>query len=138
MKLELDADGLALQLSADGGATSFEGWIRLRLQARAFGFTGDFEVSLQKQDFEDFARALQQMQRAPGHPAVAELSGAEPDFFLRLSMGGRGDIHGEYALESERIDGVPTVLKGSCRLDQSYLPALIRQALDFARLPTPE
>jgi hypothetical protein len=105
-------------------AADDEDWVRVQVILSATGFTGDFEAWLQLADLERFEQELAAMYLSVGKPAIAELSSAEPDILVRLEMQPLGGIVGEFSFESERPDGVPTVLKGGFVIDQSFLPDL--------------
>lgn len=104
-----------------------EDWTQVQVEVRVNGFQGAFISYLQLADLIRFTQELRQMEEALVQGSHAELSSAEPGVFLKFIMGSRGEILGEYQFESERRDGVPTLLSGSCELDQSYLPELRKQ-----------
>jgi hypothetical protein len=67
-----------------------------------------------------------------GDDAIQMLECAEPGIRVKLESNALGQIAGRYALESERPGGIPTLLSGSFRLDQSYLPEIERSARRLA------
>ena len=81
---------------------------------------------MQTDDLSRFASELRVLNENVGHVGTATLASAEPDLELILSMQRLGGISGRYRLESERREGVPTVLSGAFDADQSFLPALLR------------
>ncbi len=121
--MKLSAHGLHIELVPVTRADSEE-WARVRVIIRVSGFQGDFEAWLQSSDLQRFAKELATLYQSVGKPAIATLASAEPDIQVTLTMHALGSITGKYALESERPDGVPTVLSGAFALDQSYLPEL--------------
>jgi hypothetical protein len=92
------------------------------------GFVGDFEAWLQLGDLERFANEIGAMYESVEKSSTAVLVSAEPDIQINLAMQSLGGIVGTYALESERPDGIPTVLSGGFNIDQSFLPSL-RQSI---------
>jgi len=126
--MDLSTHGLHLELrpacTADG-----EGWCRVQVKVRANGFRGEFESWLQLNDIERFKNQLSAMSASIGKVCIATLASAEPDIRMELSMHPLGNITGRYALESERRDGIATMLSGAFDLDQSFLPSL-QQGID--------
>jgi hypothetical protein len=92
------------------------------------GFVGDFEAWLQLGDLERFANEIGAMYESVGKSSTAVLASAEPDIQINLAMQSLGGTVGTYALESERPNGIPTVLSGEFNIDQSFLPSL-RQSI---------
>jgi hypothetical protein len=124
--VELRTHGLQLTVRAVGKADS-ENWARVQLDVLCNGFQGQFTASLQVEDLSRFLTQLSGMSDRVGEAAVAWLSGAEPDIDIRVEMNKRGQIAGTYRFESERRDGIPTVLSGSFEMDQTYIPPFITQ-----------
>ena len=75
-----------------------------------------------------FEEDLGYMKDSVGKYAVARLSSPEPDLDLESKMNRLGQIQGTFTIESERIDGIPTVPSGSFKMDQTFLPTLRDQA----------
>jgi hypothetical protein len=101
-----------------------EGWCRVQVQAVVPGFEGNCEAWLQSADLVRFESQIGAMYESVGLPGTATLASAEPDLEVVLTMQRMGGVSGRYRLESERRDGVPTVLSGAFEMDQSFLPAL--------------
>lgn len=99
-----------------------EDWVRVQLLASALGFSADFECWLQLEDLRRFERQLEAMHSTLS--GVAELSSAEPDIRLTLTMTELGQIVGTYKFKSEQREGGATALSGAFECDQSYLSPL--------------
>jgi len=69
-----------------------EDWTQVQVEVRVNGFQGAFISYLQMEDLIRFTRELRQMEETLVQGAHAELSSAEPGVFLKLIMGGRGEI----------------------------------------------
>jgi hypothetical protein len=122
--MKLDTHGFSLELLARRTVDD-EDWVRVQVVAAAPGFTGDFEAWLELNAIQRFKAEVQSMYEAVGKRGTATLGCAEPDISVELEMQPLGGILGTYRLESERLDGGPTVLSGAFSLDQSYLPGLV-------------
>lgn len=128
--MEIRAQGLQLSLRV-AQPPDQEGWIKLDVEVTVAGFSGRCLGWIQHDDLGRFADALQQMDATVGEPSKAVLSSAEPDIKIELSMDRRGHVVGRYAFESERRDGIPTVLSGAFEMDRSFLPALRREVAEL-------
>ena len=126
--MRIAASALRLEL-APAGAPDAAGWARVRVRAESGGFRGDFEAAIQPEDLRRFERELAAMEDAPGRPARATLSCAEPGLDVRLDADPPGALAGHFALESQREDGAWTTLSGTFELDRGELPAL-RASID--------
>jgi hypothetical protein len=125
--MKLHAQGLQIELRPRR-LVDDEDWVRVQVLVEVNGFSGDFEAWLQLGDLERFANEIGAMYESAGKSSSAVLVSAEPDIQINLAMQSLGGIVGTYALESERLDGTPTVLSGAFNIDQSFLPSL-RQSI---------
>jgi hypothetical protein len=123
--MKLRAEGLDLDLQCVRAADD-EGWCRILALVTVPGFTGKYEAWLQTVDLKRFCEEVTVLHKKVGQVSQARLCSAEPDIDIKLVMDLRGHIQGEYAFESERRDGIPTVLTGRFDMDQSYLPGLLK------------
>lgn len=74
----------------------------------------NIKIEAHSRDLEDlrvFQKQLALMTENLGKASSARLSSAEPDLDIQLKMNRIGQIHGVFAVESERRNGVPTVLR---------------------------
>ncbi|WP_124948816.1 WapI family immunity protein [Sulfuriferula thiophila] len=126
--MKLHAHGLHIELRPQR-LVDDEDWVRVQVLVEANGFSGDFEAWLQLGDLTHFANEVGVMYESVGKSSTAVLASAEPDIIIKLEMQSLGGIVGNYSLESERPDGIPTVLSGAFNIDQSFLPSL-RQSID--------
>jgi hypothetical protein len=137
--LELSADGLDFQL-VPIGEPDRNHVIHAKVLVAVPGFKGEYEASIEPQEFLGFARGLDNLSvsLSPGDSAVLEPF--EHDFSLTLTMGTGGHIGGTYRFQGGRFDGAtPAVLSGEFAMDQSYLPELRRQVtamLDILQPPS--
>jgi hypothetical protein len=129
--MEIRTKGLQLSLKLRSRANK-EDWVRVTVVATAPGFSAEFGARLQARDITRFADECRALHDGVGKSGRATLQSAEPDIHVTLESSGLGQIAGRYALESERPNGVPTVLRGSFEMDQSYLPELERGARRLA------
>jgi len=125
--MKLHAHGLQIELRPRR-LVDDEDWVRVQVLIEANGFSGNFEAWLQLGDLERFANEIDAMYESVGESSTAVLVSAEPDIRINLAMQSLGGIVGTYALESERVDGIPIVLSGAFNIDQSFLPSL-RQSI---------
>jgi hypothetical protein len=123
--MKLQAESVSIELAAVRKADA-EDWTRVWVSVRSLGFTGEFEAWLQREDLRRFAGELMTLHNHVELGGNARLCSAEPDIDVELRMNGRGQIQGNYTLESERREGVPTYLSGYFTMDQSYLPELAK------------
>ncbi|MGZ8226109.1 MAG: WapI family immunity protein [Methylococcaceae bacterium] len=121
--MKIHAQGLQIEL-CPRQLVDDEDWIRVQVLVEVNGFSGDFEAWLQLGDLERFANGIGAMYESVGKSSTAVLVSTEPDIHINLAMQSLGVIVGTYALESERLDGTPTVLSGAFNIDQSFLPSL--------------
>jgi hypothetical protein len=123
--IELHSHGLHLELVPLGPPT-VEEWFNATVRAEVPGFAGDYSCQLQLRDLERFGEQLEKMHGAAGSESTAELCSAEPGIRIVCRCNKFGQISGRYELESQRSEGVPTLLSGPFDMDQSYLPELCR------------
>src|SRR5689334_2227759 len=124
--MELISAGLQMKLRPYLKADS-EDWAKVTVDVNCNGFRGEFVAWLQLQDVRRFKAELAAMYESVGIPTKARLCSAEPDIDVELNMDVRGHIVGSYRFESERRNGIPTVLSGEFEIDQSFLPDLTKQ-----------
>jgi len=129
--MEIRAKGLQLSLKPLRSVDD-EDWVRVIVVASAPGFSAEFEAWLQAGDITRFADECRALYDSLGKNGRAILQSAEPDIHVTLESNALGQIAGRYALESERPKGIPTVLRGSFEIDQSYLPELEKGARSLA------
>ncbi|KRH99694.1 hypothetical protein [Curvibacter sp. PAE-UM] len=122
--MKIATRGLELELVVLRPADE-EGWCRVRASVQVPGFDGEIEAWLQTDDLSRFAAELRALDENVGQPGSARLASAEPDIELVISTQRLGAISGRYRLESERREGVPTVLSGAFDADQSFLPGMV-------------
>lgn len=124
--IEINADGANIKIEAHSRNLD-DDWCRVRVHVQTNGFEGKTIAWLLEEDLRVFQKQLVLMMENLGTPSSARLYSAEPDLDIQLKMNRLGQIHGVFALESERRDGVPTVLSGSFEMDQTFLPPLDKQ-----------
>ena len=128
--IELNAHGASFKIMADSPA-DLEGWCKVQVQIQANGFAGDVIAWLEMEAIRFFDVEIKGMMDTLGQESSAWLRSSEPDLDIQLKMNRLGQVRGTYAIESERRDGIPTVLSGSFDIDQSFLSLLRRQLHDL-------
>ena len=123
--MKLKCEGIELEISPHTKVND-EDWVKVSVFVRVAGFEGSTISWLQLEDIRRFSKELRILDTNLGLEKIARLCSAEPDIDIQLKSDKSGRIDGEYHLESERRDGIPTVLSGAFNLDQSYLPSLIK------------
>jgi hypothetical protein len=131
--IELNAHGAAFVISVHQPA-DVEGWCKVRVEVRTNGFVGETIAWLEKESLERFGDDLGWMIQNLGKECTAHLCSVEPDLDIQIKMNRLGQIIGTFALESERREGVPTVLSGSFDMDQTFLPHLKTQVLNLLKV----
>ncbi len=124
--IELNTHGASFTIAAHS-PTDVEGWCTVHVQVETNGFHGETIAWLMTDGLISFETDLGIMMQNIGKDAQARLCSPEPDLDIQLTMNHLGQIQGTFAIESERRDGIPTVLSGSFSMDQSFLPTLRRQ-----------
>ena len=124
--IEINAPGASFIISAHR-PFDIEGWCKVHVEVKTNGFIGETDAWLEKASLERFGTDLGWMMQNLGKECTASLCCAEPDLDIQLKMNRLGQIAGTFALESERREGVPTVLSGSFDMDQTFLPQIKTQ-----------
>ncbi|MFA5353395.1 MAG: hypothetical protein WC291_04135 [Thermodesulfovibrionales bacterium] len=123
--MKIHTDGFDLKL-LPARQRDEEDWARVLISVSVTGFTGEFEAWIQVEDLRRFSVEMAHLYENAGQGGEARLVSAEPDINVHLRINQRGHIQAVYSFESERIEGVPTVLSGRFEMDQSYLPEVRR------------
>ena len=110
-----------------------EGWCKVHVQVETNGFHGETIAWLVTEGLISFEKDLGTMMQNIGKDSRARLCSPKPDLDIQLMMNHLGQIQGTFAIESERRDGIPTVLSGSFSMDQSFLPTLRRGINDLVK-----
>lgn len=113
--------GASFQIKAHSPA-DLEGWCKVQVQIQANRLAGDVIAWLEMEAIRLFDVEIKGMLDALGQESNACLRSSAPDLDIQLTMNRLGQVRGTYAIESERRDGIPTVLSGSFDIDQSFLP----------------
>lgn len=130
--IELNTHGASFIIAAHS-PTDVEGWCKVHVQVKTNGFQGEAIAWLMTEGLKSFEKDLGAMMQNVGKELSTRLCSPEPDLDIQLVMNRLGQIQGKFALESERRDGIPTVLSGSFSMDQSFLPELRRQTKDLVK-----
>ena len=124
--IELNTHGASFKIVAHSPSDA-EGWCKVSVRVQTNGFEGETVAWLMAEGLQMFEKDLSYMIDSVGRDAAARLCSPEPDLDIELKMNRLGQIQGTFTIESERIDGIPTALSGSFKMDQTFLPTLRNQ-----------
>ena len=130
--IELNTHGASF-IIATHSRTDAEGWCKVHVQVKTNGFQGETIAWLMMEGLKIFEKDLHAMMQNIGKDLRTRLCSPEPDLDIQLVMNHLGQIQGTFALESERRDGIPTVLSGAFSMDQSFLPELKKQTKNLIK-----
>ena len=131
LKLHFDVTDRAIE---DSGGPYLE-WFQVQVNASTPGFTAEIEWAVMPKKIEIFRDALTQMNKLLPD-TIAELKSVEPGIELRLKLGTKGQIDGEFLIANRFRDPEGAVLQGSFGFDQSYLPKIISEVDSLLLYPT--
>lgn len=136
----INTDGLKLKFNVtdrtiEGSGGPYLEWFQIEINAIVPGFTAEIEWAVMQNELLNFRESLSTMNKlVPG--AIAELKSIEPGLQLRLKLGGRGQIDGEYLIANRFRDPEGAILQGSFGLDQSYLPKIMSEVDSLLSYPS--
>ena len=131
LKLHFDVTDRTIE---DSGGPYLE-WFQVQVNASTPGFTAEIEWAVMPKKIEIFRDALTQMNKLLPD-TIAELKSVEPGIELRLKLGTKGQIDGEFLIANRFRDPEGAVLQGSFGFDQSYLPKIISEVDSLLSYPT--
>jgi hypothetical protein len=118
----------------EGAGGPYMEWLQFRVQAAAPGFTVDVEWAAMPLELESFRKGLVQMRQMTTE-TKAELKGTEPGLQVTLRLESLGHIQGEYEISNSYRDPAGAILRGSFKLDQTYIKSLIARVEEVLAYP---
>lgn len=130
LKLHFDVTDRTIE----GSGGPYLEWFQVQVNASTPGFTAEIEWAVMPKEIQIFRDALTQMNKLLPD-TIAELKSVEPGIELRLKLGTRGQIDGEFLIANRFHDPEGAVLQGSFGFDQSYLPKIISEVDSLLSYP---